>query len=773
MAIRALEKSEVWCGIVSNGIPQACIVLGTEANQVEQFAAQELQRYLKKITGAELPITRLGGHRSKEEGQILIGGPQSNVGIRELIDLGAMPPLGEANLGFDGYLIKAMVRDGHPLLVLGSHNPRGALFAVYDFLESYLGVRFFGFGESGELLPKQSSIALQPAERLLKPDYRFRIANNNNFEATNDQMLRKVVDWSVKNRFNTFLIGVDEVAQMAMDEFSKRGMEVWGGGHLWSQFTPAKTFFVTHPEWFPLINGKRTFTGDKRTITFCYSNPDAMRMFVTNACAYARKRPVINVFACWQEDGPQNWAQCQCDGCKQFSFSDWNLFIVNQLAKAFEVDPLLKSVRLQWIAYNEGSVPPRQVIPYNQGKQIDLFYANGSRDYLNPMDSDSNRKCATWLARDEARKQINTDFKLNPTDDDLAGYQRLDAMLSYLKKADYRGHISVLEFVNGHIGYWLDLPYMQHVQTGPWPENIFSTDMQFYLSQGVVGWSDCFDWPNDVPDPFWNRVVAQVLWNVQVDVASIREDFYNRYYGAIGPSMNDYFLKAWRILHQEMPRPTDYLEWKSLRHRLIEARSTFISSVHVSRLEETIVWHDSIRFAAPSANVIKDGGFESISLGEGRELFPANTPWCGTGKDWCAVRPKSTDSVRPAEGKNYLRVLRDDFVLSQTSQHYVFEAETVYKLEADVLAASASDSISLAVQMGAGVNGNSILVHQTVTPSHSNAWQHVVAEWQCRSGAEEEGKPICMEFRGAKGSLIDNVVLRAKRTKPASPGSPK
>jgi len=42
--------------IVENGQPQATIVLGAEHSATDEWCAQELQTYIKKITGAELPI---------------------------------------------------------------------------------------------------------------------------------------------------------------------------------------------------------------------------------------------------------------------------------------------------------------------------------------------------------------------------------------------------------------------------------------------------------------------------------------------------------------------------------------------------------------------------------------------------------------------------------------------------------------------------------------------------------------------------------------------
>src|SRR5262245_42650219 len=49
--------------VVSNGRTEYVIVRSREAPAPEQFAAQELQKYLRQITGVELPIVDEGGRQ--------------------------------------------------------------------------------------------------------------------------------------------------------------------------------------------------------------------------------------------------------------------------------------------------------------------------------------------------------------------------------------------------------------------------------------------------------------------------------------------------------------------------------------------------------------------------------------------------------------------------------------------------------------------------------------------------------------------------------------
>jgi hypothetical protein len=747
--------------LTSNGTPRASIVIGAKATAVETFAAEELQKYLKAISGAELPVLRQGAEAGAS-GQILLGTPDSNQGVAALQVSGRIQNLTERNLGFDGYLIQQLQAGDRGVLLLGSHQPRGLLFAVYGFLEECLGVRFYGFGQSEEIIPAAPTIGVAGGKRLRKPQFKFRIANDNNFAPTNRQMLVQTADWAAKNRFNTFLLSLDDVAHVATEELSKRGMEIWGGGHVWGQFTPDKSLFEGHPEYFPLINGKRNFTGDKQAISFCYANADARRIFVSKALAYARQRPMATVFVCWPQDGSQHWAQCQCAECKRFTFSDWNLTMANAIAQAFEADPTLRGMRVQWIAYDEASVPPVHVLPYQRGKNLDLLYANTARDYLAPMDSPVNRKCADWLRPDKMRVQINTDFKEHPTDDDLAGYQRLDAMLSYLQKARFEGNVNLLEYVNAHIGYWLDLPYLQNVQTGPWDLRVFPKDMRFYRARGLAGWSDCFDWPNDFPDPFWNRLLAQLLWDPAADVGEIQRDFYSRYYGAAGATMQSYFEEAWRLLHRAQPAWDDYGSFKALRGRLLQAqqaaRGDSLAARHVDKATR---WHDLLRLAKSSSNLIEDGSFESADLPEGKSrVFKSVLPEDAT-QGWQVVHPSKGAVPQAADGRHFLRCSSPNGALVLLSSNYVFEANTIYKLEVQVFPGDEAGALELAAGSTRSNHVWLALTARELAGLKKGQWNHVALEWHCRPGAAEEGRPITVRGRGLNGAAIDHVVLKA------------
>ena len=67
----------------------------------------------------------------------------------------------------------------------------------------------------------------------------------------------------------------------------KRGGLMHGPGHIFKEFLPEEALFAEHPEYFPIVEGKRTVTGKGA----CFSNPKVRRLFVDKVRTYLQKHP--------------------------------------------------------------------------------------------------------------------------------------------------------------------------------------------------------------------------------------------------------------------------------------------------------------------------------------------------------------------------------------------------------------------------------------------------------------------------------------------------
>ncbi|MFR1758148.1 MAG: alpha-glucuronidase family glycosyl hydrolase [Christensenellaceae bacterium] len=120
------------------------IVMPRAADAKNRFAAQELAGYIRKITGAALPVVT---DELPPSGQEICVGPVARDGLPDT-----------SSLKNDGFI---MASRGERIFLVG-HNSRSNLYAAYSFLEDVLGCRFFT--QSVEHIPYRPTLQVEPFE---------------------------------------------------------------------------------------------------------------------------------------------------------------------------------------------------------------------------------------------------------------------------------------------------------------------------------------------------------------------------------------------------------------------------------------------------------------------------------------------------------------------------------------------------------------------------------------------------------------------------------
>ena len=110
--------------LVEDGNPKCRIVHGGKPKRVERHASFELQRYVRIMSGAHLPICE---RSSENEFNIFIGSAANINGADQ------------DNLGYDGYIIKTTDNE----LILTGSAVHSCLYSVYHLLREYCGCGFF------------------------------------------------------------------------------------------------------------------------------------------------------------------------------------------------------------------------------------------------------------------------------------------------------------------------------------------------------------------------------------------------------------------------------------------------------------------------------------------------------------------------------------------------------------------------------------------------------------------------------------------------------
>ena len=362
------------------GADQYSIYTGSDPDIVVRFASEELQKYLEKISSIKLQINTIPVFAKKN---VVLIAP-SRGGVRSWDEMIS----GADTLPDDGF----MLRTGKDFAALAGPNARGALYAVYAFLEA-LGCRFYGLGEEGEIIPRANGISVPQLDETETPTFRWRDwcedssyahrTEDPDHHRRHEKFWLQLIDWFTKNRIN--MTGNSDYPSMNA-EFEKRGIQHWHGGHLIPSLMP-RELFAEHPDYFRMDpTGKRMANGN-----FCPSNGKALDLVAENAVKFVEKNPGTKNLEVWGEDvWDGSW--CYCPECSRMTVQDQYLTACNAIARA--VKNAGYTIDIDAIAYHDSVDPDVTVQPE---PNLKLMWAPRERSYghaLNDMRSERNQ----WYA---------------------------------------------------------------------------------------------------------------------------------------------------------------------------------------------------------------------------------------------------------------------------------------------------------------------------------------------------------------------------------------
>ncbi|TWT82480.1 Carbohydrate binding module (family 6) [Planctomycetes bacterium CA13] len=178
------------------------IVVGVAASEMEQYAALELQRYLYQLSGSQLAI--VDDNASIDGPAFVVGTKQTNAVVRQLAADGQLEVDSEA-LGPQGFLLRKLHQNGHPVLAIVGHDAEGTLYGVYGLLDDHYGV---GFYFSGDVLPeKKDRLTIPDIDECKTPEMRIRGV----LPWTNFHQSATVFSW------NDWKFVLDQAAKMRMN----------------------------------------------------------------------------------------------------------------------------------------------------------------------------------------------------------------------------------------------------------------------------------------------------------------------------------------------------------------------------------------------------------------------------------------------------------------------------------------------------------------------------------------------------------------------------
>ncbi len=286
--------------LVRDGAPAAVIVIPDSPVQVVEYAAEELQHHVRKASGAELQIVREGDLGDRPDCRVFIGDCAATRAAG--INLDALPPEGWVIRAIGGDLFLAgRDRGGYHL-----YGPiwAGSLWATYELLDEFLGVRWLWPGELGEFVPAAETIAIPDTERSGAPAFLQR-----SLRSAMALAARRMGDEALESDYYR-RAQADERVWLRRMQMGNTVEFTYGHafGDWWERFGE------THPEYFNLLpNGEREPLGHPTQVSMSVAEPGLWEQMVAEWWRRRQDNPngPVNVNCCENDTA----GLCICDRC--------------------------------------------------------------------------------------------------------------------------------------------------------------------------------------------------------------------------------------------------------------------------------------------------------------------------------------------------------------------------------------------------------------------------------------------------------------------------
>ncbi|MEN8227597.1 MAG: DUF4838 domain-containing protein [Bacteroidota bacterium] len=525
------------CDLVKRGKGKAVIVVARKDNKTgdTEKAASEIQYFIKKMSGVELPLVKEG--TPLPEGRsvhIYVGNTDAAKREGVTIPEGFNPEIRPEIYEEEGYVLKSK---GQHVFVGGNGDGpfHGNLYAAYALLEK-LGCRWYFPGEWGEVIPEKKSVSLPELDIHSKPDFPLRniwLGSWFNFRWDAPEREEYKV-WAMR-------VGFSGPHAKPGDMYGGVGS---GDGTMGRVLPPAE-YAESHPEFYAVgVDGSRYITKETHPghAALCLSNDEMVAEFIKNLKEeVAGKRPRTG---CITETGigfgppDGQHSSCHCEKCKALSQNFYfpryiNLPLISEEINAFrnKVAAEFPDRFMDYGSYNLTDMPPQGMgLSPNATVQITPI----SNCVIHP-----NNDPGCWR-RQEFVKVMKHWRRLS---DFLYLYDYNPGMLG----SQFEPERDVANFaINAKI--YKDIGLVGFVREGR--ATMMSTWISYYTS-------------------------AKLMWDVDSHVEGLKKDFYNTFFGEeAGPHIQAW----WDACEVQLLKSTAHVHESWLVNHLYTAE--FSRSIH-------------------------------------------------------------------------------------------------------------------------------------------------------------------------------------------------
>ena len=401
---------------------------------------------------------------------------------------------------------------------------RGVLYGVYELLERFGGCRWYASWHT--VVPRRDVFSVPDGlDDSQKPAFPHR-------EPFWWDMFNG--DFAARNRANGPSMRLDAKHGGHAGRFGRDLPSC----HTFQSLLPPGEYFDAHPEYFSMVKGKRR----KDKTQLCLTNPDVLRIVTSNVLERIRKDPSADYYGVSQND----WFNyCECPSCaavdaEENSHAGTMVRFVNAVAEAVEKEFPGKIVEM--LAYQYTRKPPEKT---------------KLRHNVMP--------CLCTVECDFSRP-----LPVSPYRENVKFAKEIKAWRAQASR------LYVWDYTTDFIFYPYPFPNAYALQG----------NVQFFRDNGVyaifeqgdrqgcnAGFAELKAW-----------LLAKWMWNPDLPMKPLLDDFFAGFYGAGAPFVREYFeelhrlqiastsadAKRWLNCHQEIPGPDIPAEFWNRADALLE-----------------------------------------------------------------------------------------------------------------------------------------------------------------------------------------------------------
>ena len=371
--------------LAKNGKAAAVIAVPAKADKVMTYAASELQHWIKEISGAKLEIV----NDAAADGAMIVLDPAS----------ANFPEDAEKFKGNDGY----SVRQKGDKVYLNAGCSKGVLNGVFRMLYKNSDIIWARPNpEFGTVFTPDKNLTLTKTDYIDIP--KFVLRGWQMPPAYRNKERYHSFTWQTRNGTNWNSLESSDPYKLKFGTILEDG----GGHNIVGRFIREKKYFKTHPEFYPMKNGKRMQPSKfKGSVQLCFTNPEMIKAFINEVDERVKRNPQFATYRIMNED---NRNLCECPECmkpvkladgtvvdvKDPAFRSTQFFLfLNHVGRHFKAN--YPGKRILTFAYLFTVIPPKCPVEDN----IDISFAPISKDakfdITHPKSEKTMKQFMDWI----------------------------------------------------------------------------------------------------------------------------------------------------------------------------------------------------------------------------------------------------------------------------------------------------------------------------------------------------------------------------------------